>query len=256
LVFLLLPGASEALARCSNDAAMFCWTALLLYAVHRRAPLSWTCLLLAAGPLLKLTALPIAAVAVATLWHWGRWRGALIGAAATLLVFPVQAARGWLWGGTYEFNRTGPEIHETFAHAGLGLARSAYTIVKTVFWLGGWSFLRAPALLVIAWFLLLAGFLAAVRLRPDAADRWPHFVGAAAALTGCVVFIIGNRRFYGDWGGVGGWYLWDWAPWILVAFDDLLLVPAGSRRILLPATAAFVIVSNFVYLSSAFRFYG
>jgi hypothetical protein len=255
LLLLLLPGASEALARCSNDAAVFCWAALLLYALHRRAPLSWTCLLLAAGPLLKLTALPIAAVAVATLWRQGRRRGALIGAAASVLVFPVQALRGWLWGGTYEFNRTVSGIHETLAHSGLGLVRSVYTIVKTVFWLGGWSFFRAPAFLVIAWFLLLLGFLAAARLRPGWAARWPHAIGAAAALAGCVVFIIGNRRFYGDWGGVGGWYVWNWAPWLLIAFDDLLFVPFGARRFLLAAASVFVVVANLVYFVTAFRFY-
>ncbi len=255
LLLLMLPGASEALARCSNDAAMFCWSALLLYAVCRRASLSWTCLLLAVGPLLKLTALPVGAFAAAALWQQGRRRGALLGAVISGLVFPVQALRGWLWGGTYEFNRTLPGIQETLGHAALGFTRSVYTIVKTAFWLGGWSFFRAPALLVIAWFLLLAGFLAAARLRPDPAARWPHVIGAAAALIGCVIFIIGNRRFYGDWGGVGGWYLWDWAPWILIALHDLLFVPAGARRVLLPATVAFVVVANLVYFGIAFRFY-
>ncbi len=256
LLLLLLPGAAESLARCSNDAAMFCWTGVLLYAVARRAPLPWTCLLLACGPLLKLTALPIAAVAVACLWQQGRRRGALFGVVSAGLVFPVQFLRGWLWGGTYEFNRATPGIHETLLHAALGMARSFYTIAKTIFWLGGWSAFRAPLPLVIAWFLLLFGLLTVARLRPRIVTRWPHLLGAAAALAGCVVFIVGHRRYYGDWGGVGGWYVWDWAPWILIAFDDLAMVPEWARRILLPATVVFVAAANLVYLATAMRLYG
>ena len=256
LLLLLLPGAAESLARCSNDAAMFCWTALLLYAVARRAPLAWICLLLACGPLLKLTAFPIVAVAVACLWQQGRRRGSILGVVSAGLVFPVQWLRGWLWGGTYEFNRATPGIHETLLHAALGMIRSFYTIAKTIFWLGGWSAFRAPLVLVIAWFLLLFGLLAVARPRPGIAAKWPHILGAAAAFAGCVVFIVGHRRYYGDWGGVGGWYVWDWAPWILIAVDDLAAVPVWARRILLPATVTFVAAANLVYFVTALRIYG
>lgn len=255
LLLLLLPGASEALARCSNDAAVFCWSAFLLLAMDRRAPLWRICVLLACGPLIKLTALPIAIYAVASLWRRTHRSGALLGAASACLVFLVQASRGWLWGGTYEFNRPLSGIHESLPRAAQGLSRSLYTFIKTIFWLGGWSFFRAPVALVIAWFLLILGFLAAVRLRP-VASRAPHAAGAAAAVLGCVVFFIGNRRFYGEWGGVGGWYVWDWAPWILLAFDDLGSLSALARRILLPATALFAAVANAVYFQMAIRLYG
>ena len=120
LLFLLLPGASESLARCSNDAAVFCWSAFLLLAVYRIAPIWSICFLLAIGPLLKPTALPIAAFGVVSLWQQDRRGGALTGLASTCLVFPIQAFRGWLWGGTLEFNRRLPGIHETLPHAALG----------------------------------------------------------------------------------------------------------------------------------------
>jgi hypothetical protein len=255
LLFLLLPGASESLARCSNDAAVFCWAAFLVFAINRRAPLVVVCILLAIGPLLKLTAFPVAAFAIVSLWTQGRRGGALVGLVSACLVFPVQASRGWLWGGTLEFNRRLPDINESLSHTALGIARSLYTIVKTIFWLGGWSFFRAPALLVIAWFLLLALFPVVARFRGGGAFTWPHAAGAAVALLGCAVFIVGNRRFYGDWGGVGGWYVWGWAPWVLIAFDDLLSVPSKASHVLLSATAAFVAAANADYFLIAFRIY-
>jgi len=69
------------------------------------------------------------------------------------------------------------------------------------------------------------------------------------------MFIVGNRRFYGGWGGVGGWYVWDWAPWILVAFDDVMTVSEPAGRILIAAAAAFVVVANVVYFDYAIRLY-
>ncbi len=84
----------------------------------------------------------------------------------------------------------------------------------------------------------------------------PHLAGAAVAVAGIVTFILANRRFFGGWGGVGGWYLWGWTPWLLIAFDDLLRVSRRAWRFLLPATAIFAVVSNVIYLIRAFRLYG
>ncbi len=256
LLLLMLPGSSEALARCANDAPVFCWAAFVLYALERRVALPWIMVLLAAGPLIKLTALPIAAFAVVSLWRQRGFTGAALGAFASSLVFPVQLLRGWWWGGTYELNRPIPGIHETLPHVAFGLARSFYTFIKTIFWLGGWSFFRAPTVLVVFYFLLLLGLLVAARLRPTAERLLPHAAGAAVALVGTVTFVLANRRFFGDWGGVGGWYVWGWAPWMLIAFDDLVSLPRGTERILLASTAVFVVAANILYLHAAVRLYG
>ena len=255
LLLLLLPGASEALIRCSNDAALFLWAAFLLDAVRRRAPTLQICLLASAGPLLKLTALPLVAFAVVSLWARRLRRDAALVALSGAVVFPVQALRGWLWGGTYEFNRSLPAIHEAASKIAVGLLRSFYTIAKTVFWLGGWSFFRAPAFLVIAWFLLLAGFVVFAKRRAAPVEAAAHLAGAAVALAGCVLFFIGNRRFYGDWGGVGGWYVWGWVPWLLLAYDDLGRVSSKAYAALLAATALFLAIANVSYLRAAIRLY-
>lgn len=255
LLLLLLPGASESLARCANDAPVFCWAAFLIYAVRRNASLPWILLLLAAGPLLKLTALPVAAFAVVALGLQRGWRSGLIAAASSALVFPVQLWRGWKWGGTYELNRPIPGIHESFSHLMLGLVRSFYTFIKTTFWLGGWSFFRAPTLLVVAYFLLLLSFVLVARFRRMTNALWPHLAGVALALAGVLTFILANRRFFGDWGGVGGWYAWGWAPWLYIAVEDLACVPERAGRILLAATAVFVLAANIVYFNVALRLY-
>ena len=45
--------------------------------------------------------------------------------------------RGWRWGGTLEFNRAAPpRSGGSFRDTLVGLARSAYTFVKTTFWVG------------------------------------------------------------------------------------------------------------------------
>lgn len=256
LLLLLTPGAAEALARASNDGALFLWAALCLDALERRARAPVLLALLAAGPLLKLTAFPIVAFALVGLAAQRRVRLAVFAALASLSVFPVQAARGWLWGGTYEFNRAARAPLGSLSDTVLGLARSAYTFVKTTFWLGEWSFFRAPRPLVAAFFLLLAGALVAARRRVPPLRLPAHAAAASAAALGFLAFAVGNRLFYGDWGGLGGWYVWGWLPWLALAASDLATLSRRGAAILLTALAAFVLVANALWLAVAWPLYG
>ncbi|HEY2798408.1 MAG TPA: hypothetical protein VGK26_11015 [Thermoanaerobaculia bacterium] len=256
LMLLLTPGASEAIARASNDAPVFLWAALCVAAIKRRAGAAAIVPLLAAGPLLKLTALPVAAFAVAALVARGRARLALAGGAAALAVFPVQALRGWKWGGTLEFNSAAAALGGSPGATLAGLARSSYTLIKTTFWLGEWSFFRAPRPLVIAYFLLLAAALVLARRRSDPHHLVPHAVGALVAAGGFLAFAIGNRLYYGDWGGVGGWYVWTWLPWLAIAASDLARIERRSGAWLLAAIAAFVLAANVLWFSVAWPLYG
>lgn len=258
LLLLLLPGASEALIRGSNDAALFLWAAFTMERAASRAP-SWVlALLLGVGPMIKLTALPIVAVILAALWIEGRRGSAIACAAAAALVVPVQAFRGWAWGGTYELN-SAPLVLVSPAETLLGLARSAYTFVKTIFWLGEWSFFRAPRPLVGLWLLLLAaGMVLLWREKRDrSGDLLPlasHRVGAGLAAAGFLVLAIMNRGLFGQWGGLGGWYAWGWAPWILTAVK---WKPAGRTEFVTGWTlAAFVVLSNVLWLRAAGDLYG
>jgi hypothetical protein len=255
LLALLLPGASEALVRCSNDAPVFLWCALAVAAIERRSPALPTVALLAAGPLLKLTAIPVVVFGVAALWLDRRRVASIAAAGASLLVFPVQWLRGWRWGGTVELNWV-PEASAEGAAATLrGLFRSLYVFVKTTFWVGGWSFFRAPRVLVAAFAVLLLFALFAARPR-SGAGRSAHLLGLGASLVGWVAFALANHRFYGVWGGIGGWYFWDWAPWLFVAAADLAMVPARTGRVLVGALAVFVVASNVAWFVVAAGVYG
>jgi hypothetical protein len=256
LLLLLLPGASEALARASNDAAVFLWAACVVASLQGRPRTVAIVVLLAAGPLLKLTAIPIVVFAVVALWSDGRRLAAAGGAVASLAVFPVQLLRGWLWGGTVELNRVTPPVHEAGWRAVLGFTRSAYAFVKTTFWVGGWSELRPPAWLAAAFFLLLAAAALASRRRPDARRAAAHRVGLAVAAAGFIVFAVANRRLYGDWGGVAGWYLWDWSPWLAFAAADLRRVRPDAARPLVAAEALFAAIANVAWLAAHAAFYG
>ncbi|HKD16381.1 MAG TPA: hypothetical protein VKG23_00840 [Thermoanaerobaculia bacterium] len=256
LLALLLPGASEALARASNDAAVFLWAACVVAVLIGRPRTGTVVLLLAAGPLLKLTAIPIVAFAVVALWWDGRRGAAAAGAAASLAVFPVQLLRGWRFGGTVELNRATAPIAEPGWHAAVGFARSAYAFVKTAFWVGGWSELRPPAWLAAAYFVLLIAAVLASRRATPPTRLSAHRVGLAVAAAGFIVFAVANRRLYGDWGGVAGWYLWDWSPWLATAAADLIRVRPRAVPPLVAAAAVFAAVSNAAWLAAHVRFYG
>jgi hypothetical protein len=256
LLLLLTPGACEALARASNDGAVFLWAAAIVWALDRRAGVAVTLALLAAGPLLKLTAFPVVAFALVALAQQGRRRLAAAGAAASLSVFPVQALRGWRWGGTLEFNQAAAALTGSARETFVGLARTVYTFLKTTFWLGEWSFFRAPRWLVVVFFLLLLSSLLLARRRGDPKRIAAHAAGAFVAMCGFFAFALANRLYYGDWGGVGGWYAWTWLPWLAVAAADLATLRAASARFLLAVLAAFVLVSNLVWFSEAWPLYG
>ncbi|HTR04710.1 MAG TPA: hypothetical protein VMN82_16100 [Thermoanaerobaculia bacterium] len=256
LLALLSPGASEALARCSNDAAVFLWAALVLAALARPVRPGPFVLLLAAGPLLKLTAIPIVVFAVVAA---ARERGGMLslaGAAAALAVVPVQAARGFLFGGTLELNSPAAPVGEPLGGAVLGLLRSAYAFFKTALWVGGQSLVRPPRWLVAAWGLWLAAAGVLLRKRPDGRRALAHGAAAAAAAGGFVLFAVANRRHYGVWGGVAGWYLWSWSPWIAEAAADLATMPARAVRTLLGFEALLVAVANAAWIAESVRFYG
>jgi hypothetical protein len=256
LIVLTLPGASESLARCANDASVFLWSSLVVWAIGRRLPTLYLVALLGLGPLLKLTALPVCAFAVVALWSEGGIRSAGWGTLSSLLVFPLQWVRGWKWGGTYELNRPMPALHESLGSVSIGLIRSAYTFVKTTFWLGGWSFVRAPRALVAGFAaLILLTMLLLLRRRPVNRPA-AHLAGLGLAAAGFLLFAIANRRFFGGWGGVGGWYVWSWFPWLTIAARDVLILRKGTSVWLLMASGAFAIAANIVYYAALHRLYG
>ena len=257
LLVLLLPGAAEGLARASNDAAVFLWTAVIVERLGARSRPFVVILLLAVGPLLKLTAIPIVAVAVVTLWVEHRRRDAVVGSLASLAVVGVQALRGWSWGGTYELNR----VSRAAAPAGpfaLGLLRSLYAFTKTIFWLGEWSVFRAPLVLVGLWLAILLVVL--LRQFRGARANFPRFeippaahaAGAIVAGTGVVVLAVLNARLFGQWGGLGGWYVWAWLPWLVVALRPAL----EGGRLWIAGLASFVVLANVSWFFSAVALYG
>lgn len=255
LLFLLLPGAAEALSRVSNDAAIFLWTAVIVERLCSRSRASVIVLLIAVGPLLKLTAFPVVALAVSALWLGHRRSAAVIGSVASLSVFCVQMLRGWSWGGTYELNRVtraaGPDVPSA-----MGLLRSIYGFVKTVFWLGGWSGFRAPSILVLCWFVVLL-VLAVRQLHRSDGRRFEvppiaHAAGAGVAAAGFIVMAVLNAKLFGQWGGLGGWYVWAWTPWLALALRPALdFGRAGTAGL-----ASFVVASNALWALSANRLYG
>lgn len=257
LLLLLLPGASEALVRGSNDALLFLWCALILLALDRRAPLWGLAALLAAGPLIKLSAFPIAAFAVVVIGKERGRRAVILTALASLLVFPVQALRGWAWGGTYEFNRTGAGWpHLVSVRAVSGMARSIYTFLKTFFWLGNWSFFREPRWLIALTFVLCLVWLCSSRPRVPAVRPLANAIGLAAAAAGFLLFAVANRKLWGTWGGLGGWYAWGWSPFLACAAGDLFWLRPKMKGSLLAAAATLVVILNVCWIAAAIGLYG
>lgn len=256
LVWMLMPGASESLVRCSNDAAVFLWSAGAMKAVSRRASIVAVGSLMAVGPLLKLTAFPIVAFVVIALWVSRRRTEAVSAAIASLLVFPVQLFRGWFWGGTYELNRPGNALNETAWQVLVGMGRSAYTFFKTAFWLGNWSFFRPPMVLLTLFWLTLLFWVISAKYRPGSRRTTAHVAAAVACALGALLFFVSHRRFWGDWGGVGGWYLWSWFPWLAVAAHDLFVLRPDRRRLLLGLTVALSLTATVVYLQTGVSVYG
>ena len=257
LIFLALPGASESLARCSNDAVVFLWAAAVMAVLDAgaRRP-GVVALLLGLGPFLKPTALPVVAVAFVALWLRGSRASAVAGALLAALVVPLQLLRGWSWGGTLELNRTTPALSESVGSMLVGIVRSAYTFVKTAFWLGEWSFFRPPLALLAAGAVVAILWGAAARWQGDARLSMPHLIGGLTALVGWASFVLASRRYWGVWGGVGGWYFWSWYPWLAVAASNLFRVEERWRSTLIGATAAFCVASNAVYFEVASKIYG
>jgi len=128
--------------------------------------------------------------------------------------------------------------------------------VKTTFWVGGWSLLRPPRILAALYMLLLLLTLVCSRPRLRPRRRAAHLAALGAACGGFFAFAIANRRFYGDWGGVAGWYLWGWTPWIAVAASDLATIPTRAGRVLLWLEASFVLAANIAWLAAHGRLYG
>lgn len=256
LLALMLPGAVEALIRGSNDPFLFLWTALILLAWKaEHAP---TVLVMAAiGPLIKLSAFVICAAIILALWTSRRRAVALGSACASMLVFPVQWLRGWRWGGTVELNWAEGWFHEPPLESLLGFGRTVYTFLKTIFWLGGWSFYRAPLLLTIFFFLLLLGLVFASKRRFTTIAPYAGALGGVAlAVAGFTGFAIMNRRLFGTWGGLGGWYFWGWLPWIALSASDLLVMRPSFRRAIIFGFLIFLLLTNGIWFREAIRLYG
>src|SRR5262249_11030308 len=158
---------------------------------------------------------------VAALWVDRRRSAAVAAAMASGLFVPVQAWRGWSTGGALELQRQRPAIGETFAGWLLGLARTAYTLLKAPFLAMGWSLLRPPSALVASYFGVLIAVLFGIRPAQRPRRLLPHVLAAGVVLAGTAIFAVATRRYFGVWGGVTGWYVWDWSPWLAVAARDL-----------------------------------
>ncbi|MFN7942484.1 MAG: DUF2142 domain-containing protein [Thermoanaerobaculia bacterium] len=257
-LILLLPGASEALIRVSNDAGLFFWSACACVWLCRDRPSrSWGAVIAAVGPLIKLTAFPIVAVMVVQRWAKRDRLGAVMVALASCLVLPLQSLRGYAYGGTVELNRSSGQEILGLGETVLGLAKSFLVCLKTAVWLGNWSFFRPPRVLLIALVVVFAWVLLAYRPTSPSRENIPHLAGLIVAAVGIVAFSVGSRRLFGIWGGVGGWYLWGWTPWLFVAAQELLeKLPNARAWPRITVLGAAVLATNIAWLQSAVALYG
>lgn len=258
LAALFLPGASESLVRAANDIGVFAWAAGFLYLMASRPdPKPWqVALASAAGPLLKLTALPVIAYAAVAAFQNGRRRTSLLVIGCSAAIFPLQWVRGWMWGGTLEANSVSP-IPDSLGTMVLGVAKSFVTLAKTAIWLGGWAGFRAPRWLLVS-FALTILYLAfrCLRRRRTSGPVLPHAVAALIAAVGIVFFAIGHKKVFGVWGAVGGWYAWGWAPWLAFSLADVFELRDDHKLELALALSLAVVALNVAWYAIALSTYG
>jgi hypothetical protein len=252
LAAMFLPGFSESLVRCSNDGLLFLWAALVIDAVdggYRGAALA---VLPAFGCLIKLNALPILVFVLALLWIERRRKTLLL--AATMALVPVAILGGSTWGGAVKIAKRMP-LPMPALEIAVGLARSLYTIVKGAVWVGEWSFFRPPAWLLAPGVAVLAVLVAGTRRVSRPRRLRAHVAALAVAAVGTVAFVLADRRVFGGWGGVGGWYVWGWAPWLAILADDALRW-RGRTRLAILGIGVFLFAINVSWFVTAGRVYG
>ncbi|MEM7480676.1 MAG: DUF2142 domain-containing protein [Acidobacteriota bacterium] len=252
---LLLPGAAESLIRVANDAPLFLWSLLVLVALDRGIAAVWIASLLALGPLLKLTALPVVAFAVVVLWRSRGRIAAVLGMLASLAFVPIQLLRGFDRGGVLELNALNG-LEETLAVVVKGIMHSAYTFVKTAAWLGGWSSFRPPLSVLVTGFVLLIAWAICSRSKSSGENRFAHAVALVVFAGGFLLFAIGKRQLFDVWGAVGGWYFWGIVPWVACLFSDQVRLVPGSQKRLLLASAAWLAMANGAWFWISLKLYG